>query len=237
MSRALRNPEVRWFAFAVLVTLGSLTAAFLLQAAQSPGGAAEVRAATSVPGPFTFTTPLQLPKPPPQPTGSAPFVLLLGEGDVPEAGLVQTLVQAQRISGADVVTCGAHLETDGRPALHFFSGEPGGLGLLANDYGRVALVRRSLLATAAPTRPSDEDAIWPILAALSASDAQFVSIPAPLVTSSEPSAVGEDSTDALGVAQELERALPYAARSAARLAAGLAASSASAPAGRRWWPR
>ena len=81
MSRALRNPEVRWFAFAVLVTLGSLTAAFLLQAAsQAPAAAAEVRAATSIPGPFTFTTPLQLPKPPPLPTDI--FFIADGEPEI-----------------------------------------------------------------------------------------------------------------------------------------------------------
>src|SRR5207248_462547 len=55
--------------------------AFLLQAAsQGPAAAAEVRAATSVPGPFTFTTPLQLPKPPPQPTDI--FFIADGEPEI-----------------------------------------------------------------------------------------------------------------------------------------------------------
>ena len=60
---------------------------------------------------------------------------------MPEPELVETLVRAQQVSGADVVTCG--LFVDGH--VHLFPGEPGALGLLANGYGTVALVRRSLL--------------------------------------------------------------------------------------------
>src|SRR5919204_259951 len=38
--------------------------------------------------------------------GSAPFVLLLEESDKPQERLLATLVRAQQVSGADVVTCG-----------------------------------------------------------------------------------------------------------------------------------
>ena len=61
MSKALRNPEVRWFAFAVLVTLSSLTAAFFLKAASQPAQAsATARTPIYTPGAFTFSAPLQL---------------------------------------------------------------------------------------------------------------------------------------------------------------------------------
>ncbi len=166
--------------------------------------------------------------------GSAPFMLFLDEEDVPDAELLRTLVKAQRTSGADVVTCGLRLVTDrGERTLHFFSGEPGALGVLSNDYGNVALLRRSLLADLAGPRPGEGDADWPLLAALSVSGAWIVSIPVPLVTrSAQPGSVERDPGDALLVLEQFEHALPDPQRLTARLAAGLAAMPPVPPADR-----
>src|SRR5262249_37276296 len=85
--------------------------------------------------------------------------------------------RAQPTTGADVVSCGVRV--DGTE--HLSSGKPGGLGLLANDYGKPALVRRRLLDEVGPI-----DADWPLLACLSARGAQIVSIPLPLVPAAAP---------------------------------------------------
>ncbi|TMK73246.1 MAG: hypothetical protein E6G50_02250 [Actinobacteria bacterium] len=104
--------------------------------------------------------------------------------------------------------------------MHFFSGRPGGLALLSNDYGPVALVRRSLLGDAASP-------VWPLLARLAVSGARIVSVPLPLATSKRPpGTVEQNPSEALLVVEELERALPPTLRSLARLAAGLAADAA-----------
>jgi hypothetical protein len=167
---------------------------------------------------------LQLPKPTRVPAASeAEFALFVDGDDVPDEDLLATLLQAQATSGADVVTCGVRLPE----GLHFFSGEPGGLGVLANDYGTVALIRRSLLDDVAPAWPAEHDGTWPLLARLAASGAKILSIPAPLVTTRRrPGTLEEHPSDALLVVQELERRLPAAAAGLARLSAGLAATSA-----------
>ena len=163
--------------------------------------------------------------------GSAPFVLLLDGDDVPEPELVSTLLRAQAASDADVVTCGLRLAAHEETALRFFSGDPGGLGAVSNDYGNVALIRRSVLGDTATAWPAEADPDWPLLARLAASGARIVSVPAPLVTRSRrPGSVEDAPGDALLVAAELERALPEAAQTTARLAAGLAASRRSGPA-------
>jgi hypothetical protein len=179
---------------------------------------------------------LQLPKPTRVPAASeAEFGLFVDGDDVPDEDLLATLLQAQATSGADVVTCGVRLPE----GLHFFSGEPGGLGVLANDYGTVALIRRSLLDDVAPAWPAEHDSTWPLLGRLAASGAKILSIPAPLVTSRRrPGTLEEHPSDALLVVQELERRLPAAAEGLARLAAGLGATSARTrerrPAPSRW---
>ena len=87
---------------------------------------------------------------------SAEWVVFLDEEDVPEREFVETLVRAQAASGADVVTCGLSSgDGNGDGAEHLFSGEPGGLGVLSNDYGTAALLRRPLLDDVTiPGRPS-----------------------------------------------------------------------------------
>jgi hypothetical protein len=105
---------------------------------------------------------------------------------------------------------------------HLFVGAPGGLGVVSNAYGTVALFRRSLLADiAADTLDHD----WPLLAELSLRGAEIVSIPAALVERRTPPAdLRRRPAEALRVVREFEQRLPREARSLARLAAGLAAS-------------
>jgi hypothetical protein len=162
--------------------------------------------------------------------GSAPYVVFLDAEDVPDEELLKTLVQAQCASGADVVTCGLRIVADqGASKLHLFTGEAGGLGALSNAYGTVGLYRRDVLDDLSGQWPA-RDPDWPLLARLNVSGARIVSVPLPLVTrSAEPGSVERNGSDALLVAQELERALPAPLRAVARLTAGLAASSAASP--------
>jgi hypothetical protein len=154
--------------------------------------------------------------------GTAPWVLFLDEQDVPDEALVETLVRAQARSGADVVSCGLRTAR----GLQLFSGQPGGVGVLANDYGAVGLIRRDALAHKRPAWPADSDPGWQLLAGLTIAGANVVSLPEPLVTRRVPTGIVEDDPgDALLVVHELERALPRPLRGAARLAAGLAANA------------
>jgi hypothetical protein len=121
------------------------------------------------------------------------------------------------VSGADVVTCGVRL-ADG--SERFFLGEPRGLGLVANQYGTVGLIRRSLLGDGGV----QEDP-WALYARLSLEGARIVSIPRVLATRRRPPAdVDRDSATALLVVEQFEQRLPPPLRSVARLAAGLAAT-------------
>ena len=164
--------------------------------------------------------------------GRSPWVVFLDEEDVPEPELLDALVRAQAASGADVVSCGLYLEEEeGGRTLRFFAGQPRALGLLENGYGTVALLRRSLLAGLADGRPAEGDPDWPLLARLSASGAQIVSVPTPLLTRrARPGTLERHPADALLVAAQFERALPDQLHSLARLAAGLAANAQEPPA-------
>ena len=157
----------------------------------------------------------------------AQWVLFLHEEDDPERELVETLVRAQAASGADVVSCGLYVETDGAARTeHFFLGEPGGLGLLENHYGTAALLRRSVVDEATSPWPATADADWPLLARLSATGARVVSVPLPLITrGSRPGTLERNPSDGLLVVDHLERSLPDQLGSLARLAAGLAADA------------
>ncbi len=150
------------------------------------------------------------------------WVLVLEEGDEPAPELVETLARAQAVSGADVVTCGAETEAGTR----LFAGEPGGVGVLGNQYGACALVRRALLDDVEEPWPVVGDQEWPLLARLSAAGARIVSVPLPLVRrSSEPGTLERDPSDGLLVVEHVERALPANLRSLGRLVAGLAADA------------
>jgi glycosyltransferase involved in cell wall biosynthesis len=120
------------------------------------------------------------------------------------------LFRAQAATGADVVTCGVRVgDTE-----HLFSGDPGGLGLVSNDYGRVALVRRGLA--------DDGTQEWPALARLSLGGARLVAVPLPLVESAAPPETLKGApAEAALVLAAFERALPDHFRALPRLAAGL----------------
>lgn len=149
------------------------------------------------------------------------FVLAVGEDDEPDDGLRETLLRAQRATGADVVTCGVRL-ADG--TTHLYAGDAGGLGALENAYGNVALVRRGLLDELPAAWPEERDREWPFLAGLAASGASIVSVPLALASRrSAPGSVADDPAAALRAVQRLEQTLPEPLRGAARLAAGLAA--------------
>ena len=149
------------------------------------------------------------------------WVVLQDDADVPEPGLVATLVRAQQVSGADVVTCGLFVEG----AVHLFPGEPRALGLLGNGYGTTALVRRSLLES-----DGAADARWPLFAKLSVAGAKIVSIPIPLVTSAAPPAtLRTHPSEALRVLSSCEGALPQNVRFVAELATRLAAAETQRP--------
>jgi glycosyltransferase involved in cell wall biosynthesis len=146
-------------------------------------------------------------------------ILLQHADDTLDDGCAEILEGVQIASGADVVTCGVRLE-DGTE--HLFIGEPRGLGVLANYYGTVGLVRRSLLPEGA-----EQDDPWLVYARLSLGGAMIVSVPRALATRRErPGNVDRDSATGLRVVDEFERHLPRSLRSLARLAAGLAAAPA-----------
>src|SRR5262249_28913448 len=71
-----------------------------------------------------------------------------------DADALEVLRHAQRTTGADAVTCGVRM-SDGDVRL--FHGDPGGLGVVENGYGTVALVDGEL---------RDGDELWPLLAEL-----------------------------------------------------------------------
>jgi glycosyltransferase involved in cell wall biosynthesis len=161
--------------------------------------------------------------------GSAPYVVFLDADDLPDDELLNALLQARRETEADVVTCGVRV-ADGRGGarLHFFSGEPPGLGAIANTYGNVALLDRGLLEDLVDAQPSPRDPDWPLLAALACAGARIVSVPVALVERrGRPGSVEDDPVGALLVIQQLEQALPDHLRGAARLAAGRAAGRQS----------
>jgi glycosyltransferase involved in cell wall biosynthesis len=106
---------------------------------------------------------------------SADWIVFLDDDDLPAEGMIDALVAAQSASGADVVTAAV------RPAdaaVHLFLGDPGVLGLTANHYGVVGLIRRELLPAEVPDGSVDPD--WPLLAQLALDGARIVSSPEPL---------------------------------------------------------
>jgi hypothetical protein len=164
--------------------------------------------------------------------GTAPYVVFLDEEDIPDSELLTMLVRAQAASGADVVTCAVRLgEENGSETLHFFAGQPGGLGALSNDYGTVALLRRAVLDRVKTARAAQTDPDWPLLAGLAAAGAHIVSVPIPLVTRrSRPGSVEQSPGDALLVLERLEQSAPDQLRLIGRLATGLATLPISRPA-------
>jgi glycosyltransferase involved in cell wall biosynthesis len=150
------------------------------------------------------------------------WIVLLEEGDVPDDDLVDMLADAQAASVADIVTCGVRIGEVER----YFLGDPGGLGVLANHYGAIALIRRSLVSGA--------EERWPLLARLVLDGAKIVSVPRTLATAGRPPrSIDTDSAEALQVIAHFERRLPRSLKSLARLAGGLAAKDKQHPDGMR----
>jgi glycosyltransferase involved in cell wall biosynthesis len=150
---------------------------------------------------------------------TADSIVFRDEQDVLDDDCVELLTRAQAASGADIVTCGVRLG-DGTERL--FLGDPRGLGMLANHYGTVGLVRRSLLPEGA-----GQGHPWPLYARLSLEGATIVSIPRALAARRQgPGDVHRDPGPALLVVQHFEARLPRSLRGLARLATGLAATPA-----------
>jgi glycosyltransferase involved in cell wall biosynthesis len=176
---------------------------------------------------------LALPAEPPPATQASAlepgWMVLRDDGDVAGPDLVETLVRAQQVSRADVVTCGV----SANGTTHLFPGEPGALGLLANGYGTVALVR------AAQVEGRESEAPWPLLAQLSLEGARIVSVPLPLATTTIAPATLETRPDeALRVLASFERALPDNLRYLAEVVTRTAAAKpVASPASQRSVPR
>jgi glycosyltransferase involved in cell wall biosynthesis len=174
-----------------------------------------------------------LPAQPPPPAAAGElepgWVVLRDDGDVDGPELVETLVRAQQVSGADVVTCGVSVNG----ATHLFPGEPGALGLLSNAYGTVALVRSALV------EGREDMARWPLLAQLNLEDAKIVSVPLPLATTATaPATLQTQPAEALRVLASFEQALPENLEFLAELVTRTAATEVvAAPAGRRSFVR
>jgi glycosyltransferase involved in cell wall biosynthesis len=157
-------------------------------------------------------------------------IVVRDEEDVLDDECLETLARAQAASGADVVTCGVRLD-DGSERL--FLGEPYALGLVANHYGTVGLMRRAL-GEGGDARENP----WSLFARLNLDGAKIVSVPRALaLRRKRPEDVTHDPAAALRVAEQFERRLPRSLRSLARLAAGLAAAPSPAPPRRRLWGR
>jgi glycosyltransferase involved in cell wall biosynthesis len=155
--------------------------------------------------------------------------VLLGTEAPPDPKLVRAL-QATK---ADVVTCAVRVDD----TLHFFAGDPGGLGAIRNGYGTVALCRRAVLERATDLSPRAYDPTWPLLAELAMAGARIVSVPLPLATSQRaPGNVDNDPAGAVLVAQCLERTLSAPLRGTARIAAGLAHQDDQPPSTTRFEP-
>jgi hypothetical protein len=158
--------------------------------------------------------PVRMP-PPAERTELGPdWLLAIGDDDIQDPALVETLVRAQQVSGADIVSCGVFV--GGKQ--HLFMGEPRGLGLLANGYGTVALIRRTLV--------DGDEPMWPRLARLSVSGAKIVSVPTALVTqTTAPATLQTHPAEGRLVFGYFEQALPQRLRYTAELAARLAAAT------------
>ncbi|MFL5950859.1 MAG: glycosyltransferase [Gaiellaceae bacterium] len=158
---------------------------------------------------------------------AAEWVVFLDEQDVPDDDFVDTLVAAQVSSGADVVTAGIRRRDGG---VHLFLGEPGSLGLVANHYGVVGLVR-SELAAAETLADEGPDCDWPLFARLALRGARVVSIPEPLsLHEAEPGRIEDVPGEGLAVLEAFEAAqqLDDLPQLAASLAAAYARNTASA---------
>lgn len=111
---------------------------------------------------------------------SAEWILFLDDEDHPDDELLDALVAAQSLTGADVVTAAVRPADDLR-AVHLFLGDAGAFGLVENQYGVIGLVRASL-AVPALLEDGAGDPDWPLHARLALDGARVISIPRALAT-------------------------------------------------------
>src|SRR3954470_18675782 len=100
---------------------------------------------------------------------SAEWFLFLDEDVIPDEGLLDALVAAQAWTGADAVTAAVRTEN----GVRVFLGDPGPLGLIANHYGVVGLVRASL---------ANGEPAWQLFNRIALAGGRIVSLPEPLAT-------------------------------------------------------
>jgi hypothetical protein len=153
---------------------------------------------------------------------AAEWVVFLDDEDTPDDGFIDALVTAQAASGADVVTAAVRPRDGG---VQLFLGDPGSLGLIANLYGVVGLVRSELAA--ATTLPGGgEDPDWLMFARLALAGARIVSIPEPLAASARnPGRIGDVPGEGLAVLKAFEGAGARELADLPQLTATLAAAS------------
>jgi len=114
---------------------------------------------------------------------TAEWLVFVDAGVTLDDGALDSLLLAQAQSGADVVTCGIRgRDGAGVPSTRLFLGSPGALGLIENCYGRIALVRRSLLDPEQLPTAASPDPDWPLLASLDLAGCRIVSVPEPLAS-------------------------------------------------------
>jgi hypothetical protein len=111
---------------------------------------------------------------------------------------------------------------DDPDAVQLFLGDPGALGLVENQYGVVALVRRALVADRELEDGPDPD--WPLLSRLALEGARVFSIPIPLSGHvGRPGTVADVPGEGLAVLRAFEE-VGAARRDLPQLAATLAAA-------------
>ena len=159
---------------------------------------------------------------------AAAWVVFLDDEDDPDDAFLETLVAAQAASRADVVTAAVR-PTDDPEAIQLFLGEPGALGLVANHYGVVGLLRTDLTTTASlPSGAVDPD--WPLLARVALAGGRIVSLPEPLAThSGRPGRIDDVPGEALAVLAAFETPDAHGLHDLPELAATLAAAAWHAP--------
>jgi O-antigen biosynthesis protein len=111
---------------------------------------------------------------------TAEWVVFMDSDDEPDDAFIDTLVQVQAATRADVVTAAVR-PRDNPDGVHLFLGNPAAFGLVENQYGVIGLVRASL-ASPELGDEGDVDPDWALFAKLALGGARVVSIPIPLAT-------------------------------------------------------
>jgi glycosyltransferase involved in cell wall biosynthesis len=118
-------------------------------------------------------------------------IIFVDDDDVPFETMIDVLVNALAVSGADVVTCGSHMVSDDIAEFapkelryQLFLGEPRELGVVQNLYGAAtAIYRKSLLERIGGFHERHglgyED--WRLFAQASLDGARIASVPEPLM--------------------------------------------------------